>query len=85
MDVTETLKERGSKYGDYAQQAEIIESLLSTLRKSPNWVIMEPYQRVALYMICLKLGRICTGDVGYDDNWRDIAGYAVLVERELNK
>ena len=38
----------------------------------------------AINMICHKLGRIANGDPTYDDSWRDIAGYAMLVVRYLN-
>jgi hypothetical protein len=82
--VDDTLDERGTKYGDYGEQAAIVERLIETIRKSPNWDHMPATHRVALYLIALKIGRVCTGDVNYDDNWRDIAGYATLVEREIN-
>jgi hypothetical protein len=36
-------------------------------------------------MIFCKITRILTGDPNYTDNWHDIAGYAKLVEIELNK
>ena len=79
----DTLQERGNRYGDYATQARIVEDIINTVRNSPNWERMPPYQRVAVYLIALKLGRVCTGDIEYADNWVDIAGYAQLVVNEL--
>ena len=38
----------------------------------------------ALDMICHKIGRIVVGDADYDDSWRDIAGYAMLVANRLS-
>ena len=35
-------------------------------------------------LIANKLGRILNGDPSYADNWHDIAGYASLIDRELN-
>ena len=39
----------------------------------------------AITMIANKLGRVINGDPYYDDSWRDIAGYATLVVKELEK
>ncbi len=41
-------------------------------------------QMEALEMIMHKIGRIINGDADYDDSWRDIAGYAMLVCDRLN-
>ena len=45
---------------------------------------MSDDQVIALDMICNKMARIVNGDPNYIDNWHDIAGYATLVEQELN-
>ena len=34
-------------------------------------------------MIAHKLGRICAGDPDFPDHYKDIAGYATLVAKEL--
>ena len=34
-------------------------------------------------MIANKIGRILNGDPNYPDSWHDIAGYATLIENEL--
>jgi hypothetical protein len=36
-------------------------------------------------MITHKISRILNGDPNYDDSWRDIAGYAMLVVKELER
>jgi hypothetical protein len=41
-------------------------------------------QAEALEMIMHKIGRIINGDADYDDSWRDIAGYSMLVCDRLN-
>lgn len=51
---------------------------------SPNWEMMEPDSKEALRIIANKIGRILNGDPEYDDNWRDIAGYATLVLDRIN-
>jgi hypothetical protein len=83
--IDEILEKRGERYGDYVEQAEIVEKLIDTIRKSPNWEEMPATHRVAFYLICLKIGRVCTGDVMYADNFVDIEGYARLVANELER
>jgi hypothetical protein len=40
-------------------------------------------QREAIDMIMVKLSRILCGDPNHKDHWDDIAGYAMLVSRDL--
>jgi len=85
--ITETLTERGSRYGDFPGHAEIVIDLKEVigdhLRKRGKQ--LADYQTEALHMICHKIGRIINGDPDYADSWHDIAGYATLVEQELSK
>lgn len=41
-------------------------------------------QELALDMIAIKLARITKGDVNEPDHWKDIAGYAMAVHKELS-
>ena len=79
-----TLKERGSRYGEFKTHAEISQQLKTIMFHGSDWDGMQEYQRESIEMICHKLARIANGDPFYDDNWRDIAGYAELVVKELN-
>jgi len=85
MSINETLETRGSVYGDYATQANVVEGIIAVIRDSTNWERLPDTHRVALYLIALKIGRICTGDINHVDSWHDIQGYAQLVEREIKK
>ena len=81
-DIDATLEERGSRYGKFKDHARISCALKDVInRESPA---LSASQREALSMICHKMGRIINGDPDYDDSWRDIAGYAELVVKELN-
>lgn len=86
-DVNSTLSERGSRYGSFIGHAEITQELKLTI----NYHLMKrtkklaPDQQEALEMICHKIGRIVNGDADYADSWHDIAGYASLVDKRLNK
>jgi hypothetical protein len=85
MDLSETLKDRGGKYGPFTGHAEVTQALKAVLvdellkRKKP----LANDQMEALEMIFHKIGRIVNGDPNYADSWVDIAGYAKLVADRL--
>lgn len=85
-DVTNTLVERGGRYGLFTGHAAVTQDLkavvaghLETRNKS-----LAPDQQEALDMIFHKIGRIINGDPDYADSWHDIAGYAKLVDDRLS-
>lgn len=83
--VAETLAERGTRYGEFHEQARISQTLKFEMTHSINWNTLRPDQREALDMIVHKIARILNGDPDYADSWHDIAGYATLVEQRLLK
>ena len=84
--ITDTLNERGNRYGSFVGHAEITQELKLII----NYHLMKrtkklaPDQQEALDMICHKIARIINGDADYADSWHDIAGYASLVDKRLN-
>lgn len=82
--VEETIKDRHEKYGDYANYTAICFSLKSNIRFAKN-LSLHPMMKETLDMIFVKIARILNGDPNLIDNWHDIAGYARLVEIELQK
>lgn len=79
------LKERGSRYGSFRDNARVSQSLAKIVRGEQEARIgrgqspMTWYELEALEMICHKIARIVSGnDTSYADNWDDIAGYAQL-------
>lgn len=85
-DVSDTLAERGDRYGKFIQHAEVSQLLkrVCYARLLQRRVDIEADQKEAIEMICHKLARIVNGDPGYSDSWRDIAGYAMLVSNRLD-
>jgi len=81
--VAEILAERGTRYGNFATQAEITQQLEREMQRWPGWSKLAHDQREALHMIAHKIGRILNGDPDYVDSWQDIAGYAELVAERL--
>ena len=82
--ITNTLKERGSRYGVFAEHAYIAQSIQNVMRAAPGWTRLSCDEAQALTVIADKIARILNGDPHYTDNWHDIQGYAKLVEDRLN-
>lgn len=77
VSIGETIEERGKNYGDFKDVAEMSQRLKVVLLDTHTQ--LKPHQKEAGEMICVKLARIFAGkNPSYEDNWRDIAGYAVL-------
>lgn len=85
-DITETLQERGKRYGKFTGHAECTQDLKQIINRHLHLrrKALAHDQQEALDMICHKIGRILNGDPDYADNWHDIAGYAQLVADRLN-
>ena len=97
MSIENTLAERGNRYGDFTDHADLAQGIQFRMQKfclkADNDVgFIEPWkdrlnnvQRQALTVIADKIARILSGDPNYADNWHDIQGYAKLVEDRLPK
>lgn len=83
--ITETLTERGNKYGPFIGHAGVSQQLKSIIKLhlDNRGKILDDDQQEALDMICHKIARIINGDPDYADSWVDIAGYAKLVSDRL--
>lgn len=85
MNIDETLNERGTRYGEFADHAGISQRLKNVARFEISFrdKVMAEDQLEALEMIFHKIARIINGDPNYADSWVDIAGYATLVANRL--
>lgn len=83
--IDTTLAVRGSRYGEFDEQARVTQNIKAAMRDSVNWDKLPPIMREALEMDASKTARILNGDPDYDDSWHDKAGYATLVENFLHK
>ena len=79
-DVETTLAERGARYGDFTDHANIVESVLGVWMDTPGWSKLSADKRQTMRMIADKTARVLNGDPEYRDNWHDIQGYAKLAE-----
>ena len=84
-DISDTLDERGTRYGLFVGQADASQALKRVLYSilDDRGTGVENDQLEALEMICHKMARIMNGDPNYSDSWHDIAGYATLVADRL--
>jgi len=85
VSVENTLTEREGRYGAFADHARLSQHLTDVMRSAPKWDGLSAVQKEALEMIQHKVARILNGDPRYVDNWHDIAGYATLVEKDLQQ
>lgn len=78
--INETLKERGSRYGDFSDNALVSEGIMDLLRSQEGYQNLRPVHKAALNVMAQKMSRIVNGDPEGKDNWHDIEGYAKLAE-----
>lgn len=84
MNVEETLAQRQNTHGDFAVNAEAAQVLKRTVVAYKTQTL-STVQAEALDNICQKIARIITGNPNHADNWHDIAGYATLAEKAIDK
>lgn len=82
--IEKTLAERASTYGNFAQEAVLVETIKKALRAHPKWDYLPDDCKLSLEMITLKQVR-AVNDFRHTDNWHDIGGYAKLVEDRLRE
>ena len=83
VDIDQTLRERGARYGAFSTHARITQALKRAMTDSPNWARLADDQKECLEMIAHKVGRILNGDPNYLDSWHDIIGYTRLIEARI--
>ena len=83
VDITAIVDERGSQYGDFAEQGQIAQALKDYMREHTGWDRLLPHQRESLDMIMHKVSRILNGNPNHKDSWVDIEGYAHIVAIRL--
>ncbi len=77
------LVERGSRYGEFVDNADATQALLAAAQRSKNWDGLPPIMKEAMHMVFHKFARALNGDPLYLDNWVDAGRYCMLVEQWL--
>ncbi len=81
--IDQTLAERGARYGDFVDHAEVTQSIKVSIASGNNWYTLDDDMKEAMEMVAHKFGRILNGDPEYIDSWTDCIGYLRLVEKRL--
>ena len=81
--MSDILNERQKTHGDYYRTAATAQALKDEMRRGMNWTSLDDMQRETLEMVATKIGRILSGNPHEIDHWKDIAGYAQLIEQWL--
>jgi len=82
--VDATLDQRGTRYGKFSRHAHIAQTIKDDMHCTAGWKRLTSSQAESLDMIAHKIARILNGDPNYADSWHDIAGYATLIDNQLN-
>lgn len=84
--ITDILKERNKTHGDFVLNAIISQELKTIIKTHSIYTLgFTDQMKEALDVICGKIARIISGDPTFIDHWRDIAGYATLVQNILEE
>lgn len=84
LTTEEILAEREKTHGPFSKTAEISQEFKRVLVKYGEGKLND-VQAESLGVICHKIARILNGNADYKDHWDDIAGYATLAAREIDK
>jgi hypothetical protein len=93
VDLIEILKERGTRYGPFINQAHIAQQMKKVIRD--GLAVNATFQNFGdarkavieegLEMIAHKIARLVNGQPDDEDSWVDISGYASVTNRDLRK
>jgi hypothetical protein len=67
----------------FADRAQVSQDIKTAMAMAPGWHPLTASQKEALEMIAHKIARVIAGNPEHVDSWADIAGYAVLIQKEL--
>lgn len=75
--------EREVTHGNFSRNARVSQGLKDVWWRSVSSDLLSAVQKEAAEMIFMKLSRVASGHADHIDHWRDIAGYATLVVKDL--
>lgn len=85
MSISNTLTQRGNRYGSFKDNAEITQRLMEVIESAHNYDQLSRAHKEAFHMIFHKISRAVCGEPKYIDNIHDIVGYAALLEEYLHE
>lgn len=85
VDIRETLAERARTHGDFEHVAKMSQNLKHMMKSTRAFQDLDFYMAESLEAIAAKIARILSGNARELDHWRDIAGYATLAVRQIER
>lgn len=83
--ISDTVAERGQRYGSFAVNAGVSQAIKRTMREAPGWHRLTDAQKEGLEMVAAKAARMLTGDPAHLDNAVDIGGYAQCMVQAMTE
>ena len=83
-DIQTIITDRAKTHGNFKDHAKISQNLKRAIRNEAAFNFLDDPKREALEMILNKVARIIAGNSKHKDHWDDIAGYAMLISKELD-
>lgn len=82
-EITDTLANRGNIYGSFEAQVECVGGIVEVMKNcaSKNNVELSPDIIAEWHYLAIKIARIASNP-NYTDSYHDLAGYAMLMEKE---
>ncbi len=88
MDIDTLLEQRAETHGDFTAVNALYTDLSAAIYNG-NLDVVNPdsivYYQYAVDAILSKLSRAIAGNPAEPDHWKDIAGYAMLVVKQLER
>ena len=85
MNTEELVQTRMGTHGSFPDNAQTTEWVMDIFRETRGWQKAPAFVKVAVFMIVHKISRALSGQLMFDDHWKDVQGYAKLVEDQCNE
>ena len=86
MSAEDIIASRAPVYGSFSNVAAKAQAIkMAFFTGGGGCARLQPDHRESLDLIATKIARICCGDPDHKDSWDDIAGYATLVSKRIEK
>ena len=85
MSTEKLIETRSTTHGKFPDNAQVTECVMDIFRETLGWQKAPGFVKVAVFMIVHKISRALNGQLLFDDHWKDVQGYAKLVEEQCNR
>jgi hypothetical protein len=83
--IQNVLADRARTHGDFEHVAKMSQNLKHQMQSVNAYAHLDYYMAESLEQIAMKIARILSGNAFEKDHWQDIAGYATLVVRQMER